>query len=153
MLKPSKPSQTPGIDNMAISLKELIKDTNFSSLPKDTQDNLMTLLERINKIRDAWAHSMLVTSGLRTMAEHLAIYAAKGITDPSRIPMKSAHLVGAAVDISDPNRDLQAWCKANEALLGSVGLWMEDFSATSSPSAWCHFQVYPPKSGKRWFMP
>lgn len=135
---------------MSISLKELIKDTQFNTLPKEVQDNLMTLLERINKVRDKWAHSMTVTSGLRTMKEHLAIYAAKGITDKSKIPMKSAHLAGGAVDISDPDKKLQAWCTANEPFLTSVGLWMEDFKATPN---WCHFQVYAPKSGNRWFVP
>lgn len=136
-----------------ISLKEIIKDTQFDSLPKATQDNLMTLLERVNKVRDAWAHSMIVTSGLRTMKEHLAIYAAKGITDQSKIPMKSMHLMGAAVDVADPSRDLQAWCKSHEDLLGTFGLWCEDFNYTSSPSAWVHFQCLPPKSGKRFFIP
>lgn len=135
---------------MSISLKEIIKDTSFSSLPKEIQDNLMTLLERINKIRDKWAHSMTVTSGLRTIKAHLAIYAAKGITDKTKIPMKSLHLAGAAVDIADPDRKLQAWCKANEPFLADVGLWMEDFTATPN---WCHFQILPPKSGARWFKP
>lgn len=139
---------------MSISLTELIKATPWNSLPKDTQKNLMILLERINKIRDAWGKPMIVTSGLRTMEQHLAIYRAKGITDQSKIPMKSAHLVGAAVDISDPDHKLQEWCKTNEAILESIGLWMEDFSATPN---WCHFQCNPYGSyikGKSiWFIP
>lgn len=39
-----------------------------------------------------------VTCGFRSMAHHLKIYAEKGITDKSKIPMKSYHLSGLAVD-------------------------------------------------------
>lgn len=110
----------------------------------------MTLLERIGRVRSAYGRPMTVTSGLRTMADHLRIYAQKGITDKTKIPMKSLHLKGAAVDISDPKQELQKWCKDNEALLEQVGLWMEAFSATPN---WCHFQILPPGSGRRWFNP
>lgn len=133
-----------------ISLKELLGKLEFKDLPKDHQGNIMILLERINRIRSAYNKSMIVTSPYRSMADHLRIYKEKGITDPAKIPMKSRHLYGQAVDISDPNRELQKWCKANEALLVTIGLWMEDFSATPN---WCHFQTEPPKSGKRWFLP
>jgi hypothetical protein len=64
--------------------------------------------------------------------------------------MGSQHLKGAAIDIYDPKKELQAWCLKNEALFGEIGLWMEDFKATPN---WVHFQIYPPKSGKRWFLP
>ena len=133
-----------------MTLKEIIGKAKIEDQPEQTQANLKELLEKINKIRTAWAKPMTVTSGLRTMEDHLRIYAQKGITDKAKIPMKSRHLFGQAVDISDPNKDLQKWCKANESVLADVGLWMEDFSATSN---WCHFQIVPPASGKRWFMP
>jgi uncharacterized protein YcbK (DUF882 family) len=134
-----------------ISMDELLSNQAIlSDLDAATQNNLNDLLIKINKIRTSWAKPMKVTSGLRTMKHHLAIYAAKGITDKSKIPMKSNHLYGRAVDISDPNRELQKWCKANEPLLVSIGLWMEDFSKTPT---WCHFQTVAPASGNRWFMP
>lgn len=135
---------------MSISLKEIIKDTKFSSLSKEVQDNLMTLLERINKIRAKWGKPMTVTSGLRTKEDQIRVYKDKGITDITKIPMGSQHLKGAAIDISDPKKELQKWCLANEKVLEEVGLWMEDFSATPN---WCHFQIVAPKSGKRWFLP
>ena len=135
---------------MSISLKELIKDTNFSSLDKDLQGNLMTLLERINRVRDAYGKALIVTSGLRTKEDQIRIYKAKGITDMSKIPMGSQHIKGGAVDISDPKKELQAWCLQNEAVLEKIGLWMESFDATPN---WVHFQIVPPKSGSRWFKP
>lgn len=140
---------------MSISLKELIKTANFSSLDKEIQGNLMTLLERINKVRSKYGKAMNVTSGLRTKEDHIRIYkeiaARKGVKfDESKVPMGSQHLKGGAVDISDPKRELQKWCLANEKFLEEVGLWCEDFSATPN---WVHFQIFPPKSGKRFFKP
>lgn len=133
-----------------LSMKELLGSYKLEDQPKTTQDNLNKLLKSVNVVRIAWGKPMTVTSGLRSMADHLRIYKNKGITDPSKIPLKSRHLYGEAVDISDPNKELQIWCKANEKILEQAGLWMEDFSVTPN---WCHFQCVPPKSGKRWFLP
>ena len=137
-----------------LDLKELLKGKDFNSLPKEHQDNLIILLEKINRVRSAYGQPMIVTSCIRTMAEHLAIYAKKGITDKSKIPMKSKHMFSQAVDIADPNQELQEWCKDNQDLLRSIGLWMEDFS--KSPN-WVHIQIVPygsyKEGGSLWFMP
>lgn len=133
-----------------VSMKELIKDTPISDISLEIQHNLEEVLLRINKIRTAYNKPMTVTSGYRTMQDHIRIYNAKGIMDSKKIPMASNHLYGRAVDISDPNKDLQKWCLANIKMLEDIGLWMEDFSATPN---WCHFQICPPKSGKRMFKP
>jgi uncharacterized protein YcbK (DUF882 family) len=137
-----------------ILMRDLLKDKNFDSLSPEIQKNLENLLVIINNIRTLYDKPMIVTSGLRTMEEHLAIYAKKGITDKSKIPMKSKHLFGLAVDISDPNGELKTWCKANEKVLKEMGVWMEDFSSTPN---WVHFQIVPYgsyKDGKSiWFKP
>ena len=132
----------------------MIKESEINpkgyTLTEEQASNLPILLERINKVRSAWGNPMTVTSGLRSMEDHLRIYREKGITDPSKIPMGSSHLKGAACDIFDPKQELQAWCKANEKLLEEIGLWMEDFSATPN---WVHFQIVAPRSGNRFFKP
>lgn len=134
-----------------ITMDELLSNqATLSELDIEIQNNLNDLLTKINLVRTSWGKPMTVTSGFRTMKHHLEIYAAKGITDINKIPMKSNHLYGRAVDISDSARVLQKWCFADEPLLISIGLWMEDFSKTPT---WCHFQINPPQSGKRWFMP
>ena len=120
-----------------------------NTLTSEQEANLAILLEKINKVRTAWAKPMRVNSGLRTMEEHLAIYAKLGITDQSKIPMKSRHLIGAAVDISDPDGKLYDWVVANESLMEEIGLWME----VKDAQARVHFQIFPPKSGKRFFNP
>jgi len=129
-----------------ISLNEILKGVDFDSLPDEHKANLNILLPRLNQVRTAWGHPMIVDSGYRTMADHLRIYAAKGITDQSKIPMKSKHLSGAAADISDPHDLLQAWVKANEDwLVSTVGLWCERFDFTKN---WVHFQCIPYGSWK-----
>ena len=133
-----------------ISLKELMGGADFNMMPSDHRGNIMDLLKKINDVRSAYGKPMTVTSGYRSMAQHLAIYKKKGITDQSKIPMKSKHLFGQAVDIYDPNKQLQKWVLANIPLLEKAGLWCEDFSATPN---WVHFQIVPPFSGKRFFKP
>jgi hypothetical protein len=62
-----------------------------------TQANLQELLVKINKVRTYWAKAMTVTSGLRTMGDHLRIYKNKGITDPKKIG-PSGFSVGPGLD-------------------------------------------------------
>ena len=130
-----------------ISISE-INPHNYP-LTEEQAKNLPILLERINKVRTALAKSMIVTSGLRSMADHIRIYTAKGIP-MDKIPMGSNHLKGAAVDISDPDGKLAEWVRANEKLMESIGLWME---ALESTHGWVHFQIYAPGSGNRFFKP
>lgn len=124
-------------EKMAISLQELNQRGHATSSVQDA--NLSVLLERINKVRDAYATPMVVTSGFRTLAEQMKINPhAPG----------SHHCTGEAVDILDRDGALNEWCKKNEALLETIGLWME---VRQGP--WQHFQIVPPKSGHRWFNP
>lgn len=133
-----------------ISLKELLGSHNIAEVPHGHQLCLEELRTRLEKVRAEFGKPMRITSGYRSMQEHLQIYSKKGITDKSKIPMRSKHLIGCAADVADPAQELQAWCKANEPKLEEIGLWIEDFSATPN---WVHFQTVPPASGKRFFKP
>ncbi|NDE09892.1 MAG: hypothetical protein EBZ95_04910 [Chitinophagia bacterium] len=124
-----------------ITMEELIHQVQLESLSEEIQNNLNILLERINKVRSEYGKKMIVTSGLRSMDDHLRIYAEKGITDKSKIPMKSKHLIGAAVDIYDPVGELNQWCKDNEEFLRDLGIWLEIRQGN-----WQHFQILPYKS-------
>lgn len=133
-----------------IDLKELLGSTIWSNQSVTVQSNLMDLLERVNKLRAAYGKPMHVTSGLRTRADQIRIYAAKGITDQSKIPFGSQHLKGTACDFADSDGALKAFVKANVPLLESIGLWCE---ALESTPTWLHVQTVPPKSGARFFKP
>ena len=131
-----------------ISFKELIKEVSLADIPIAHQHNLEELHRKINLVREAWGQPMVVTSGYRTTQDQLRIYRSRGVPD-KKIPMASHHLSGGACDILDEDGKLMEWVRLNEALMIEVGLWIEDDS--SQPRV--HFQVAPPKSGKRFFKP
>jgi hypothetical protein len=121
-----------------ITFRELLSGNLISDVPIAHQHNLEDLLLAVNKLRDEWAKPLIVTSGYRSMQQHLRIYSAKGITDQSKIPMQSKHLVGLAVDLADPNGELYAWAEANEDKLIEFGLWCE-----RGTQGWLHCQCVP----------
>lgn len=132
-----------------ITYKELLGGQVINDVSIEIQHNLEELQSKLNQIRTLWAKPMVVTSGLRTMQDHLRIYSQLGITDKSKIPMKSKHLIGQAADISDPDGKLYDWCVKNEDKLKDIGLWCE----VKDKQKRVHFQIRPPASGKRFFNP
>jgi hypothetical protein len=140
-----------------LSLEEII---HCGKAPQDLDPAKLAqeqdLLDRVNKVRLAWGKPMTVTSGIRTWADQLRIYAAKGITDLAHIPSKSHHLEtvldSAAVDIYDSGLEITAWLKANPNILEDADLWCEDHNAN-----WVHFQNKAfgsyQSGGTRWFNP
>jgi uncharacterized protein YcbK (DUF882 family) len=124
-----------------ISLLEL-NEHAYPTTP-EIDANLLILLDKINQVRTAYNIPMIVTSGLRDEAQQTALIAAGKSNAP-----KSHHLVGEAVDILDEDGKLYDWTKANEELMETVGLWMEE-----RQGPWQHYQIVPPGSGNRWFIP
>lgn len=91
-----------------------------------------------------------VSSGWRPPAVNAALEA-RGAAPQSK------HMTGEAIDLSDGDgpdddraNDLAAWCVNNALVLEACGLWMEDPRATPT---WVHWQIVPPKSGRRYFIP
>ena len=134
-----------------ITMQEIIKDgTKLETMSPEIQANLLKLLDKLNLLRKIYNKPMIISSGLRSMEDHLRIYKSKGITDPKRIPMKSNHLFGLAVDIYDPKQEFQKWIMENLEVLESLDLYLEDFKYTPT---WCHIQIVAPSSKKRFFIP
>jgi uncharacterized protein YcbK (DUF882 family) len=140
-------------------MSEILQSVDFTKQSKEIQDNLTKLLEIMNKIRKSYGKPMKVTSGLRSMEDHLRIYREKakkeGIPfDESKVPKKSKHLFGQACDIYDPNKELQKWCTDNEQFLKDIGVWLEAFESTPN---WVHYQIVPYNSWSKgssiWFKP
>jgi hypothetical protein len=143
-----------------LSLKEIIHaDIDPNKLDPKKLAQEQDLLKKVNIIRTRWNKAMTVTSGVRTLADHLRIYKDKGITDQSKIPMKSKHLEtvteAAAVDIADAGLLLTKWLKdtpEGRQALNDADLYCEDGN-----SNWVHFQNKPFGSykpgGTRWFKP
>ena len=134
-----------------ITMKELMGRP--MAIPAEHSSNLQKLFISVNKLRTAYGKPMKVTSGYRSLAHHLEIYKAKGITDQSKIPMQSNHLKGLAVDlvpVEDPIGHLHDWVNQNVSLMEDMGFYMEAFEYTPT---WTHFQIVAPKSGNRFFIP
>jgi hypothetical protein len=109
--------------------------------------NAADTVERVNKLLDRAGRSHLyqVNSGWRP----------QGVNDATRnAASRSSHLTAEAVDITDPDGDLDKWCLANLGVLKELGLWLEHPGWTDG---WCHLQTrgpgWPPKEGPRVFIP
>lgn len=135
---------------MSITMEEILKGAKLEDQTPEIQANLLKLLEKANLLRKAYNRPLTVSSGFRTMKDHLRIYKEKGITDEKKIPMKSLHLSGEAVDFADPKQELQKFINDNVKLMEEIGLWFEAFSHTKN---WVHCQIRSPKSGNRFFIP
>lgn len=140
-----------------IQLKDLVpSSTSIDHVPLDIQASLRELFAKLVRLELGSKVRFICTSGLRTMADHLRIYAeinAKRVKQglpELNIPMSSKHLIGQAADIYDPKGELKQWCLANVSKLEEIGVWCEDFASTKT---WVHFQTRPPKSGNRFFKP
>ena len=126
-----------------ITLKEL----NVHNHPtnKVIDANLQVLLQRMNELRAAWNKPMIITSGLRSEENQRSLME-QGKTKA----FFSNHLAGAACDVLDKKGALAKWCLKNEDLLKRIGLWCEHPDYTKG---WMHFQILPPRSGNRFFIP
>lgn len=109
--------------------------------------NAMRTIERANLLLTRYkavtndTEIRKVNSGWRPAAVNLSI---------ANAAPRSKHMTGEAVDISDPEGDLDEWCLANLEVLADLELWQEHPAATKG---WCHVQTVPPKSGRRVFYP
>ncbi len=63
---------------------------------------------------------------------------------------RSRHMSGHAVDLYDPDGEIDAWCMDHLDFLAEAGLWLEHPAMTKN---WCHLQQVPPGSGRRVFYP
>lgn len=127
-----------------ITMNEILMGrVKLQDLPKEIQDNLNELLKRINIIRAAYGKSMKVNDGYRRPQDA-----------PTNGSPTSWHYKGAAIDIDDNDAgDFAKWVINNLSLVKNAGLWIEDVRWTNGCGSWVHFQIYPPKSGKRVFIP
>lgn len=125
-----------------ISMDEfLMNKTTLDKLPSELVANANTIVPRVNELLDAFGSYRKCNSGYRTLEDQMKI-------NPSA--PHSKHMECAAIDLSDPDGSLDAWCLKNLDVLAKIGLWLEDPGHTVG---WSHLQCLPPKSGNRVFIP
>jgi hypothetical protein len=127
-----------------IIMKEILMNrAKLEDLSEEIQKNLQILLQRINIVRSAYGKPMKVNDGYRRPQD-----APKGGSPTSW------HYKGAAIDIDDNDSgDFAKWVINNLEIIKDAGLWIEDIRWTNGCGSWVHFQIYPPKSNKRVFIP
>lgn len=121
--------------------------THSAELTPDIVRNAEVTVQRANLLLSEFRHDTgdteirKVNSGWRPAAVNAAT---------PNAALRSKHMTGQAIDISDPEGDLDEWCLSHLEVLERIGLWLEHPSATKN---WCHVQTVPPKSGRRFFYP
>lgn len=124
--------------------KEELNKHNYPT-SEEMDSNLDILCDRLNALEKASGFTFLVTSGLRSDQQQSDL-----ILQGKTAAFHSKHLTGQAADIYDKEKILQAWCLANFERLEGIGVWCEAFQYTHD---WVHFQIVPPTSGHRFFIP
>lgn len=138
---------------MKISLKDYFMDRDVKyplEMNLSVRKNAAMLIDLVNTLLERFSGSLAthpngthVSSGWRPPSVNAAT--------PGAAP-NSKHMTGQAVDIYDPDGELDNWLITDEGLaaLTEIGLWIEHPSATKG---WCHIQSLPPKSRNKVFFP
>lgn len=136
----------PGTKDCRYAVKDISQLNPHNYPTNSTIDcNLTTLFDRLMELQGAVGYDLVINSGLRDQAQQNALIDA-GKTNA----VHSKHLAGAAADIADPDGSLAQWTKDNLTMMATIGFWMESFDHTNG---WVHYQILPPGSGNRIFIP
>ncbi len=136
------------MDEVGLTLDDYFGRVSHIAKPsQEVADNALELLAKVNLLLARAAPEVecaaipRVNSGWRPESYNATI---------ANASPRSKHITGQAVDIADPEGELDDWCMQNVDFLVDVGLYLEHPLATKS---WTHLQSVPPKSGNRVFYP
>ena len=105
----------------------------------DLLARVSVLLARVDHIEAA--REPRVNSGWRPAKYNATVHGAS---------LRSKHITGQAIDLSDPDGELDEFLVGNQQYLIDAGLWQEHPLSTKN---WIHLQCVPTKSGNRVFYP
>lgn len=119
------------------------KVSHIANPTAEIEDNARVLLEKVNKlVRNLpFPFEVHVNSGWRPPEYNKTI--------PGAAP-NSKHMTGQAIDLGDPDGQLDDYLSGNPEVIIQHDLYMEHPLSTKG---WCHLQSIPPRSGKRIFYP
>lgn len=115
--------------------------THFQELTDELRTNAQVTVDKTNELLRRFGQQRAVNSGWRPAAVNAAT--------PGAAPL-SQHMWCRAIDLSDPEGDLDEFLFGCTQHLIELGLWMEHPASTKG---WTHVQTVPPKSGKLVFYP
>lgn len=118
------------------------RDLEFPSLlTPQLKANAQITVDRANALLSAFGQQRSVNSGWRPPAVNASTSGAAA---------NSKHMTCQAIDLHDPDGDLDDWLYYTTQRLIDLKLWMEHPACTKG---WCHVQIIPPGSGKLAFYP
>lgn len=136
---------------VVITLEDYFRKVSYIETPSTkVKDNATQLLSKVNillayaakdGVECAEPINLKVNSGWRPRLYNETVVGAAP---------NSKHISGEAVDLADPDGELDDWCMKNQRILEDLGLWLEHPGSTKS---WTHLQSIPPRSGNRVFFP
>lgn len=130
-----------------ITLSEYLMGRQLANPISDIQEaDAIDLLEKVNALlldfyhRNPGVAKRKLTSGYRPAEFNTKAGGAS----------KSKHMACQAIDLGDSDRLLARWIKFHPEKLIEFDLYCE---STEHTKDWVHFQLVPPRSGKRIFIP
>lgn len=138
---------------MTILLKDYFmgRDVKYPlEMSPTIRGNAASLLNLVNQLLERFPEQLAIHPNGTHVSSGWRPPSVNGAT-PGAAP-NSKHMTGYAVDIYDPEQELDTWLMSVEgqAALTEIGLWIEHPSATPT---WSHIQSVPPKSKNRVFYP
>lgn len=138
--------------NPHIKMTELCSSEHWAKASFEVQANLLMLYYKVYSLREHSCLPLIMRTddhpyrGFRSDEDQIKLYQTRG----GKPPMHSLHLIGAAVDIFDPDQRLQHWILDHLSWSEMNDVYYESFDATHN---WVHLQLYPTLSGRRFFSP
>lgn len=137
-----------------VTLEDYFKGyAGHPGITEEHERNAALLLDRVNTLLRRAIETRTVDLEVNRNTMTLIGGERNGGWRPQECPIgapRSAHKTGEAVDLYDPDGDIDNCVIANENWLTELGLCIEHPSATRG---WCHLSTRLPKSGKRIFYP
>jgi hypothetical protein len=131
--------------------RDLTYPKNYTPEISENLDDVLAVMVQVEKLWiEGGGAPFFVNSGWRPPSLNAAT--------PGAAPL-SKHMEGLAVDIGDKEGNLARWVLSHLDDMKRLGLFFENFCWTrtmaglSDIGGWVHFQIVPPKSGHRIFIP
>jgi len=147
--EPKKEEKPKTATKPLITIEEVLMGrVKFDDIPKEHQDNLKELVEKINKFFEGY-----------TWPKQLPKKVNDGYRRPQDSPKNGSatswHFKGAAIDLDDDASGVTwKYVWQNRFKLKELGLYVEHPCWTNHKNgSWIHIQTKPPRSGKRFFIP
>jgi len=130
------------------------RETHGLALSPEIERNAARTVEITNKLlAQAQTYGVVVKANPATGSQVSSGWRPPAINASTKgASPTSHHMTGRAVDLYDPDGELDEWLMSGigMAAMEELGLWLEHPDATPG---WCHLQIVPPGSGRRVFRP